>query len=324
MSSDYALFVIFGFLAVVMLLAGGFLLWNDNLSPELQRIKQRLHLMARGEVDQPLKELARQRLLSNSASINQWLTLLPRVHKLDQLLLQAGSSRTVAQWLLAVVLGGGFGILIGLVLHWTWLLVLLSGLAVMLSPVMLLLWRRANRMQKISTQLPDALDLISRALRAGHAFSAALAMVGAEAQEPIAGEFRTTFDEINFGISTKNALLNLAGRVPAADMRYFVLAVTIQLETGGNLTALLGILATLIRERFKLFGKIKVLAAEGKMSAYILTALPFLVAGMLQIVNPGYMHVLFTDPTGIKVLKGALVMMLIGVFLLWRITKIRI
>jgi tight adherence protein B len=161
-------------------------------------------------------------------------------------------------------------------------------------------------------------------LRAGHAFPAALAMVGNEGLEPIATEFKTTFDEINFGISTQTALVNLATRVPIADLRYFVLAVVIQLETGGNLAELLSMLANLIRERFKLFGKIRVLAAEGKLSAYILLALPFCVAGVIQIVNPGYLSVLSTDPFGIRLVLSALGMMLVGSFVMWRIIDIRV
>jgi tight adherence protein B len=166
--------------------------------------------------------------------------------------------------------------------------------------------------------------MISRALRAGHAFPAALAMVGDEARQPVAGEFKATFDEINFGISTATALNNLAARVPVADLRYFVLAVIIQLETGGNLAELLSMLAALIRDRFKLSGKIQVLAAEGKLSAQILIALPFAVAGALQVVNPGYMNVLFTDPVGVRLVITALTMMVLGAILMWRIVKIRV
>lgn len=324
MNSDYALFVIFGFLAVVLLLDGLFLLWVDTRSPELQRVKQRLRTMATGEAGLTSTTLVRQRLLSRMTPLHELLSDLPKAQQLDRLLLQAGSSQNVAQLLLVCLLGGAAGLLAGVFLGWSGGMVLLLSIVLAAMPVMHLLWRRADRMRRIGDQLPEALDLICRALRAGHAFSAALAMVGNEAPEPIASEFKTTFDEINFGISTKNALLNLAARMPVADMRYFVLAVIIQLETGGNLADLLSMLSRLIRERFKLFGKIRVLAAEGKLSAYIITLLPFFVASVLQVINPGYLRVLFTDPTGIRLVTGALVMMVIGIFLLWRITKIRV
>lgn len=324
MSFLYSLFVVLSFLAVVMLLEGVFLLWNDTRSPELKRIQQRLHMMATGDPGVAMASLSKQRMLSHVESVHQLLAGVPQIQKLDQLLLQAGSHQTVARLMGQSLVIAWAGVLGGLLIRWPWYGALLLGVALASLPVLRLFWKRSRRMEKIGAQLPDALDLICRALRAGHAFSSALAMVGNEAQEPIASEFKTTFEEINFGISTKNALLNLAVRVPVADMRYFVLAVVIQLETGGNLTELLGMLAALIRERFKLFGKIRVLAAEGKLSAYIMTALPFFVAGVLQIVNPKYMRVLYTDPTGIQVVIGALVMMAVGVLWLWRITKIRV
>lgn len=324
MSFLYALFVVVGFLAVVVLLEGVFLLWNDTRSPELRRIQQRLHMMATGERGFAMASLSKERVLSDLPELHKLLSQMPQLLRLDQLLQQAASHQNLAQLLGVCALAAGVGLLFSLVvgLPWYGLLVLTGALGG--APVARLVWLRARRLDKLVQQLPDALDLISRALRAGHAFSSALAMVGNEAQEPIASEFKTTSDEINFGISTKNALLNLANRVPVADMRYFVLAVVIQLETGGNLTELLGMLSTLIRERFKLFGKIKVLAAEGKLSAYIMTALPFFVAGALQLMNPGYMTILYTDPDGIRLVTGALVMMAVGVLWLWRITKIRV
>lgn len=324
MSLTYSLFIIFGFLAVVLLLEGLSLLWTDTSSPEVKRIQRRLRVMAAGEHGEADVSLFKQRQLSTTPAIQRLLLQLPKIHHLDRLLLQAGSSQTVAQLLTVCLLAGFGGILIGVVLRWPWLGAVLAGAALAVLPVVRLTWRRSRRLHQIGTQLPDALDLISRALRAGHAFSAALAMVGNEAQEPIAGEFKTTFDEINFGISTQNALINLATRVPIADLRYFVVAVIIQLETGGNLAELLSMLANLIRERFKLFGKIRVLAAEGKLSAYILTALPFFVAGAIQIVNPGYLNVLFTDPVGIRLVIAALVMMTFGGILMWRIIDMRV
>jgi tight adherence protein B len=324
MDSDYALFVIVGFLAVVLLIDGIFLLWVDTRSPELQRIKQRLRTMATGEAGVTSSALVKQRLLSEIPAVHQWLSRVPMATRLDSLLLQASSSQNLAQLLAVCLLGSAVGLLLlGMMGANAWWAGFVS-LTLLCVPLLRLLWRRANRLQKMRAQLPDTLDLICRALRAGHAFSAALATVGSEAPEPIASEFKITFDEINFGISTKNALLNLANRVPLADMRYFVLAVIIQLETGGNLANLLSMLAHMIRERFKLFGRIRVLAAEGKLSAYILTALPFFVTGVLQLVNPNYVRVLFTDPSGQRLISIALVMMGFGIVLLWRITKIRV
>lgn len=324
MSISYALFMVASFGAVVLLLEGLFMLWTDTKSPEVERIQRRLRVMTVGQHRKADVTLLKQRLLSATPGMQRLLVRLPKVQQLDRLLLQAGSNKSVAHLLSVCLLAGFGGIIVGVLLRWPLLWVVLVGAALAVLPVLRLTWMRARRVLKIGAQLPDALDMISRALRAGHAFPAALAMVGDQAQEPIAGEFKTTFDEINFGLSTQGALLNLSARVPLHDLRYFVLAVMIQLETGGNLAELLSMLANLIRERFKLFGKIRVLAAEGKLSAYILTALPFFVAGMLLIVNPVYLEVLTTDPLGIRLVIGALVMMVLGAILMWRIIDIRV
>lgn len=324
MDTYYALFLIAGFLAVVMLLEGFFLLWNDTGSPEIRRIRERLHLLATGESRATAGVLVRERKLSNIPFVHDVLSAIPRSGTLDRLLQQAGASQTLAGLLATSILLAAVGMVVAAALGWWWQWVLLVGLLFALAPVLRLRWLRARRLEKIGAQLPDTLDLISRALRAGHAFSSALSMVGSQAQEPIASEFKTTFDEINFGISTKQALLNLASRVPLTDLRYFVIAVSIQLETGGNLAGLLGVLATMIRERFKLLNKIRVLAAEGQLSAYILVALPFVVAGAIQVLNPKYMGLLFSDPAGVNIVVTALVMMALGVLLLWRLTKIRV
>lgn len=324
MTLSYALSVVFGFLAVVLLLEGIFLLWTDTRSPEAQRIQRRLRVMTIGEHGEADVSLLKQRLLSTMPALQRLLLQLPKVQHLDRLLLQAGSSKTVSHLLITCLLAGLGGILMGVVLRWPWLWALLAGAVFAMAPMVRLIWKRSRRLHQMGAQLPDALDLISQALRAGHAFSAALAMVGNELQEPIAGEFKTTFDEINFGISTKNAMYNLATRVPVTDLRYFVVAVVIQLETGGNMAELLKMLAHLIRERFKLFGKIRVLAAEGKLSAYILTALPFFLAGVMQLVNPGYMSVLLTDPVGIRLVISSFAMMVLGGFVMWRIIDIHV
>ena len=184
--------------------------------------------------------------------------------------------------------------------------------------------KRAQRLASIERQLPDTLDLLTRALRAGHAFTAGLKMAGEELSDPIAAEFRTVHDEINFGVSLEQALTNLSERVPLTDMRYFVVAVLIQRDSGGNLTEILGNLSRLIRERAKLLAKVKVLSSEGRMSAWILALLPFALGGAMYLANPKFMGPMFTDPMGITMLKYLLTMMLIGVLVLRRIVRIRV
>lgn len=324
MDTTYAMFLVVGFLAVFMLLEGFLMLWNDAGTPEAKRVRERLYLLAAVDKAQPLPALARDRKLSGIASVHTWLLKVPKIEALDHLLLQAGSEQLVSELLASMALGLAAGVLLGVLMDTSWLVMMLLGLVFAAMPLVRMRWLRMRRLDVIVAQLPDALDLICRALRAGHAFSSTLSMVASQAPQPIASEFKTTFDEINFGVSTKNALRNLAMRVPAPDIGFFVLAVTIQLETGGNLATLLGILASLIRARFKFFGRVRVLAAEGKLSAYILSVLPFFLGGMIQLINPNYMNILFSDPTGIVVVEVAVAMMMFGIFLLWRINNVRL
>lgn len=324
MSLTFALFIILGFVAVVLLLEGVFVYWNDTKSPEVRRVEQRLRAMSAGGPVEGEGRLARQRMLSHTPAMQQLLLHMPRAGQLDRLLQQAGKSTTVAHLLTICLLMMLGGLIAGMLLRWSWPVTLLLSAGLAVLPFLQLLRSRTKRLHLIEAQLPDAMDLMSRALRAGHAFASALSMVGTEAQEPIAGEFKITSDEIGFGISIDNALNNLATRVPSPDMRYFVMAVTIQRETGGNLAELLGKLSELVRERFKLFAKVRVLAAEGKLSAWILTALPFCVAGAIQVINPEYLSVLFTDVVGIKMVMGALGLMAMGIFAMWRIIDIKV
>jgi len=193
-----------------------------------------------------------------------------------------------------------------------------------LLPVLYVRRRRAKRLRQLERQLPDVCDMLSRALRSGHAFSMAIDMVGTEFAEPMAGEFRITFDEINYGISLNEALGNLATRVPIRDLRYFVIAVLIQRETGGNLAEVLDGITSLIRERFKLFDKVRVLSAEGKMSAWVLGLLPFIVGTLMVFMNPDFMQVLWKDPAGLKLIMGGLASMAVGVLWMSRVVALRV
>jgi tight adherence protein B len=173
-------------------------------------------------------------------------------------------------------------------------------------------------------QLPEALDLMTRALRAGHALPTAIKMVGEEMPEPIAREFRQLFDEVNLGMSQNEALLRLADRIPLEDVRYFVIAVMIQRESGGNLAELIDNIASLVRARLKLLGHVRTLSAEGRMSAWVLGLLPFALALVINLVNPGFLQILWTDPLGLKLVGAALVMMVLGTWCMRKIIRIRI
>lgn len=319
----YLLFIVLVFLGVVLFFEGTFLAWNAYRGPEAQRIERRLRAMSAGGTS-TATALLKKRLLSTVPAVDRLLMAIPRIHRVDRLLEQSGSSLTVANFLGLSILAALLAALACVLLNLPLLVVVLMAAGAALLPLAHVLGARRSRLVKIEEQLPDALDLMSRALRAGHSFPSALQMVGNEGPEPVSGEFRTTFDEINFGVSVQDALGSLAIRVPSTDVRYFVIAVLIQRETGGNLTELLSKISALIRDRLRIRGTIRVLSAEGRLSAWILTILPFALALVLHLVNPKFLAVLWTDRLGWNLLLGALVLMVVGVFWMWRIVKIRI
>lgn len=319
----YYLFVILGFLAVVLFLEGSYLAWNAYKGPEAQRIAKRLRAMS-GGLGSEASSLVKQRLLSQSPALERLLLQIPRVHHLDRLLVQSGLSLNVAGFIGLTLTAAGVGYLLAIFINLPAFTAVFIAVAAATLPFFYVLNAKQKRLDTIEQQLPDALDLMARAMLAGHAFPSALKMVGDEMSEPAAAEFRTVFDEINYGIPIQDALTNLATRVPSTDLRYFVISVLIQRETGGNLSELLGNISTLIRARLKLLGTVRVLSAEGRLSAQILTLLPFALAIVLNIVNPKFMRVLWTDPVGLQMVGGALVLMILGIFWMWRLIKIRV
>ncbi len=320
----YYLFVVLAFLAIVLFLEGVFLTWNAYKGPEKTRIAKRLQAISAAGSRGQATTLAKQRMLAESPELQSVLLSIPRVQLLDRLLLQSGLNLNVASFLGITIVVAIVGILVAMFFGVPLFMMVLFAAAVGILPLMYVLRAKSKRMTVIESQLPDALDLMGRAMRAGHAFPSALRMVGNEMPEPIASEFRMVFDEINYGISTQEALTNLSTRVPSTDLSYFVIAVLIQHETGGNLSELLSNISGIIRERLKLMMTVRVLSAEGRLSAWILTLLPFGVAFMLQIINPEFLSVLWTDPLGIKMTLMALGMMLLGIYAMSRIIKIRV
>lgn len=322
----YYLFIVLAFIAVVLLLEGIYLTWNAYKGPEAVSITKRLQSVSAEWHDKSSEsaKLLKQRLLSDSPALERILLQIPRIHGLDRFLAQSGTQLKVSSFIGYIVMSMLGGLAIASLLHLHFLISLVFMLIAGLLPVLLVHRERHKRLLKIEEQLPDAIDLMARALKAGHAFSASLQMVGSEGADPIAGEFRAAFEEINYGISMQEALKNLSTRIPITDLRYFVVAVLIQRESGGNLAELLESISSLIRARLKLLGTIRVLSAEGRMSAWILSCLPFILAFVIHLVNPGFLNVLFTDPMGPTLIGGALFLMATGIYVMSRIIKIRV
>lgn len=320
----YYLFIILAFIAVVLFLEGSYLAWNAYKGPEAKRIERRLRSMSAGAHEGEELSIVKKRLLAETPAMDRLLLGIPRVHQLDRLLLQSGLALNVAGFLWFTIMGALAGFILAAFFGLPLFAVIGAGVAMGALPLLYVLNAKRKRLITLEQQLPDALDLMGRALRAGHAFSSAMKMVGDEMPEPVAGEFRTTFDELNYGISLQDALQNLATRVPSDDLRYFVIAVLIQRETGGNLTELLDSISALIRARLKLMGMIQVLSAEGRLSAWILGLLPFFMGFYMYLVNTKMMSLLWTDPFGIKLVWSMLVIMVIGVYWMRRVIRIHV
>src|SRR5260370_785682 len=192
------------------------------------------------------------------------------------------------------------------------------------APLRCLVHRRSVRLKKFEEMFPEALDLLSRAIRAGHAFQTAMGMVADEMREPIGPEFKKTFDQQNFGLPLRDALNAMADRIPILDVRFFVTAVRIQRDTGGNLSQILDNLAHVLRERFKIRRQVRVHTAHGRFTGYVLLALPAALAIALSFINPEHMQTLFRERIGQTMLMGAIVMQTIGFLWIRKVIKIEV
>jgi tight adherence protein B len=320
----FPIFAILAFVAVVLLVEGMYMMWNSYKGPEAKKIEQRLRALSAGSDSSERAAVLKNRMLSNVPSMERLLLRIPRINNLDRFLLQSGLEWTVAKFLAISLLFSAMAYVMLSYLSLPPLIQLGAALVAALLPFAYAQWKRSRRLRKLEQQLPDTLDLIGRAMRAGHALPSGLQMAGDEMADPIAREFRVTHDEINFGVSMQQALTNLSERVPITDVRYFVVAVLIQREAGGNLTEVLDNLSKLIRNRLKFHAKVKVLTAEGRMSAWVLGLLPFALAGLLNLVNHDFISVLWTDPAGIKITKIVVGMMAVGALWLYKLVQIRV
>ncbi|STQ93060.1 Flp pilus assembly protein TadB [Janthinobacterium lividum] len=315
---------LFLFLAVLLLVGGVWLAWQAARGPSAARVARRLQAMYTASDGEQALSITKQRPLSSYPFLQGVLEGLPGVRRIEQLLLQAGMRWLVAGFLGYCALGALAGLLLASVLPLPWYVRLGLGAGGAALPYLLARRARSRRLVRIEQQLPDALDLMGRAMRAGHAFPTALKMVGEEMTGPLADEFRAVFDEVSFGVAMADALGNLAARVPSTDLRYVVIAVLIQRETGGNLTELLGSISAIIRDRLKLLGQVRVLSAEGRMSAWVLGLLPFGAALMMHLMNPQFLAVLYTDAGGRKMVGVALGLLMVGVLCIRKIIHIRV
>lgn len=273
-------------------------------------------------IEDEFGDILKKRTLSDIPFLNRLLLSFPIVSNLDRLVLQANAKQSLGVYVLLACLLGALGTMGAMFYLNNAAYSLFIGGILFFLPYVYLVRLKTRRTEKFGSQLHEALDLIARALKAGNSFTASLKLAADEFQDPLGTEFEETLDEINFGVSVPDALKNLAERVDCKEIKYFVIAVIIQRDTGGNLAELIESLAQIIRERFKFDGKVRVLSAEGRMSAVVLILIPFLVGGWLQFSNPDFMKPLFEEPIGQILLAVAGTMMVVGALVMKKMVKI--
>ena len=314
------------FVFALFLVLGAYLLATHGTDKKRARLQKRLSeaLLHSAHTEDVDVVLARSELMSEIPWVNRTMISLQAALHLKRMLDQADLHITPSRLIMFSVMAGLLGGLAASVLTIFIPIMILAGLVCAAIPFGHVWWKRKKRFDAFLEQLPDALDLISRALSAGHAFSEALHMVSIEMPHPIAAEFRKAYEEQNLGLSVKLALENLTQRMPILDLKMCVTAILIQRETGGNLAEILEKVAYTIRERFRILGDLKTLTTSSRMSAWLLCALPIGVALAVTVMNPEYMSVLWKDPRGHYLIAAALFMQISGMLIVRKILNIKI
>jgi tight adherence protein B len=316
---------------VFVLVAGGIIgaflyLTRASGNRERERLQQRIDevsLLA-SLPDSPESTIIKRAIEGPLPKFDRLVSRTERGLSYSRLIEQAGMKISVSAVMLLSLLSGLA--MAGI----TWFFIklfwapLLAGAVGLLLPTLFLRYKRRARLRRFEEQFPEALDLLSRAIRAGHAFTTAMSMVVDEAPDPLSPEFKKTFDEQNYGLPLKEALANMTERMPLMDVRFFVTAVLIQRETGGNLAEILDNLAHVVRERFKILRQVRVYTAHGRLTGYVLLALPAALAIALSVINPEHMALLFRERMGQMMLAGAIVMQTVGYLWIKKVIKIEV
>jgi len=271
-----------------------------------------------------VSDVLRKELLSEIPFFNRILATMPGIGGLRLFLDQAAIKINVGNFLLICAAIGSFGLVAVLILDLPFYVCFAAALLMGAIPFLVTAIMRQKRFDKFEEQFPEAMDLLGRAVRAGHAFTTGFELIGKELPDPVGEEFRIAFQQQSLGLPLKEALGNLAIRMPLPDVRIFVSSLQIQRESGGNLGEILDTMSTIVRERFKLRRQVRIYTAEGRLSMYMLTAIPFVALIGLQILQPQYIAPLFTDPRGHMALAVAAILQVIGYIVLSRIIKIKI
>lgn len=311
-------------LVAALVFAAGFLL--DQRNSRARLLRERLDNVQKVAEQQPNEELAllRDQLLSSIPAFDTLLKRSAQISNLQDLLAQAGMRIRAGN---VLVFSAISGVLLGLL---TWYAAGAAAFGVVgmiigaLLPYSYASFRRAKRFQKFEELFPEAIDTVARAVRAGHAFTTALEMISNEVAEPIASEFRILFEEQKFGLPVRDALINLTERVPLVDVKFFVTAVMLQRETGGNLAEILDNLSYVIRERFKIMRQVRVYTAQGRLTMILLMMMPPAIVLIMLTLNPTFIQPLFSDPLGHALIVIGITLQTMGYFIIRKVIQIQV
>jgi tight adherence protein B len=309
------------FLLTVFVIYGGYFFVKKIYNPEQKTVHQRLRVL--GSHSDAIA-IVKKRTLSSIPWLNDKLLNASFVPRIERLHVQAAAPRPLGVYVILSVFLFFSGLFLAVVMGKNIIAAALPSALLATTPFLYLARRRKKRLEKFERQLPEALELVSRALKAGHAFTGGLRMVAEEMGDPVGVEFGKTVDEINFGVAVPEALTNLTQRIDCEDLRFFAVAVIVQRETGGNLSEILENLGRLIRERFKFQGSVRTLTAGGRMSAQALIAMPFIFVAIISVLNPDYINVLFTDPMGHVLIMIGLGLMAIGAIVIKKLVALKV
>jgi tight adherence protein B len=302
-----------------------YLAWVESHFVEKRKVKKRLmYISAGGKHGQEKLDKYRKGILKEVGAFERFVFNIPRLSNLDNLLIKVKMPLNATLFILLSLTLGFIGFGFGLLYLPQPLAAIIVGLGCALVPYLILKLAEKDYYKKFNEQLPEALDLLARAVRSGSALSAGLGMIAEEIEDPVRSEFSATVDEINLGLTMTEALENLCERVPIADLRFFSIAILVQKETGGNIGEILDNISRLIRERIQFKDHVAALTAEGRLSAMVLIGLPILMLIYMYLTNYDYLSLLWTEKIGHYMIFGAIVMQIIGTYVIKRIVDIDI
>ena len=327
-----SIYLLYGviFLAALLLVEGAYLLYTDSRVSR-KAVNRRMGMLSSGTDSRKVFELLRRKPVQRAYFMGSFGRAYVR---LDNLISQSGLLISTGR--IMVLMAGLIGVAFMFFLYFLSAVAIPIGIGVMFFsviaallagvglPILYLKHRKSERIKKFSEQLPDALDIMVRSLQAGHPISAAIGLVTREMADPIGTEFGIAVDEMTYGLDLHDALQNMGQRVELQDFQYVVVTINIQRETGGNLAEVLQNLSSVIRERFRMFKKIKALSSEGRISAIILSATPFATGAVILIAAPDFYIQVADDPLFLPCMLGALVLMLTGIYVMFRMVNFRV